>query len=1855
MSICAAAQVQNGVKIEEQVVFNVPKNIPVQEDVTVQYVLHQPGTPLDWIGIFRSGFKDTGQPLMLQWAPTTATDPLEPLMRIITFPASQLQTLDCDKKSYKFVYVNKDSKVLGVSSKFTLKRDTSPVNKLCSPEASDSWSESPVILSSDEEWEMASPSPSLHDNSIYSDLSDIVVLSTSPSKEVVKKNVLDNVDFSISTCSLNAGKVKSNQLSDSEEQEKHCSDTNKESENFHEITNQKKRKGNDNLKAKCRSVSETKKSGTEKVLKTTAVDNNTGACQDRTRKRKKKSEENRLLPEILHPEILRPGIVQLKVATNCSEISPEKVTNKCEKQTDLLCSKQLSGDAQTGLISKSVSGAAQVKTELNLPGPAKPGKVKKLKRRKRISQEKVDVPDSESPTKSTNQLESGHCLNESMNVFEQQQPRHIANTGLQNVPTARTKESTVKSRVTSKNGNSSSPGQTSRSHVTSDPHSDRPVTNKKVTSPIPNDDGKTTFYSCIEDSAAFSGNNKAEVIPKPKAKKPLRKKARKRSVTPLKNCDMCFPTGSDILAVEISSDNKENIESCMGLVDQEHSLHSRDEQRDTVVQGLHNELSDARYVQSLRSNLKLNVQVKKNKKAIKVDQHIQPVDTEVPITEEVTEVMTSSTLGDTSEQGFPALPVRRECYTRTLDKGSPEVFARDECYSTSSRDMDPTVVNLSDTVSRASSHDLTLVQSSTSAKSSLQLSSKFKSRYKLKQQKRKMKILREGNVSKRNLRNWILESMNELKTISSYENNSIDQSKVQSISSPGKFFEQCKAKPVNGFEQCKQQTEAKPVNGFEQCTLQTASKPVNGFEQCRLQTEAKPENVFEHCTLQTEAKPVNGFEQYTQKTASKPLNVLEKCRLQTEAKPVNVFEQCTQQTASKPVNFFEQCRLQTEAKPENIFEHCTQQTASKPVHVFDLSIDSCKTSIGDRGCTTLQDAPIVQSMTPCEVYNNSGHKNTDQLNNKHQGKLTLSYASVVKMAKSNILAPTNGTTTTDTGIHELGEENMEKKVESFDASGNKLNIAEGHTEHHPVQTNIVQIDDIKTQSVEQVDPETSSHQSQLDNATKWKKSAALRKVVRLIRRRARLVKLNCDTIKTKATSVAQEKFEECPVSSGQLGRVLSGQKEDSTFLQDDQRYVLLRPTARIYGASKCSYTWEPTETLKMCQVEETSSVQSKNVCHLDNNQLKNRLNCCSLDLHVFREQLLEFESQKTTTQVSTQVTQDKAEESLLIKRNLYRSKALRAESKIFCLERQLKDKFLEIQSLRHQVNVLKSLLAERPHSMNVDSVQTDNNVHLNLVERRSSLPRKRLKNSDQIDDVHRICTQKYCDDIQFTPKVLETYPALCNRREKMESHNKSFLDTKLDYVASEHQQAMSWSPHLSRSPPPQKFSRSPPPQFSKSPPPQFLGSPSLQLSLYNDSPKKETSRCPVLSYQKPMPAEQKRPTFLPAQFNQNPLQTHHNNHGLITSPPGHNNHGLITSPPGLYCVAESEMKYSKMTNTNHCASPKVHRHLCSAPLHSSSKQSYMSNSSQEYRVSSTRQNHPQTYNRCHSVDPGGIYCQSSQLENILTSCHTSPYCWSSNNTDYCTNHYCTLKDGGTITNNYITNNPEYDNSSLPVNKYLTDCCTSYPANTSQFQDYRKEIGLGNPHTDRALWTENFDFSPKFTDKLDTIKLHDTHYGSYFMNEIINDEINKKQAINKLEKNDQSKFFDWMKQPIRSLDSNMGCPSRLISCNNAAKYLTQEVDSAANYLTQEVDSTGNYLTQDMINGGRCIGGQSAFGEDLTTDKMRTHSKHQLMYRSYELTSEPGDCPKTKLDSSTLYSAHLKRLIEALEAKLCTQNK
>ncbi|XP_059167615.1 uncharacterized protein LOC131949752 [Physella acuta] len=188
---------------QEQVDFNSMDVYPPGSDVTVFYTLGSrvSATPNDWIGIFLNGFRDTRHPLTFQWT-TKASDTITTLERKATFSNKLIQPLESVTLKYQFAYINKKNEVLGLSRPFMIKYkeswdldmelyetvpkgDCSLDGPLALSDSSSGTSESPVLLSIDDDWELANDSP-CNKHASLSDLSDIVVLSTSPSKESAK-------------------------------------------------------------------------------------------------------------------------------------------------------------------------------------------------------------------------------------------------------------------------------------------------------------------------------------------------------------------------------------------------------------------------------------------------------------------------------------------------------------------------------------------------------------------------------------------------------------------------------------------------------------------------------------------------------------------------------------------------------------------------------------------------------------------------------------------------------------------------------------------------------------------------------------------------------------------------------------------------------------------------------------------------------------------------------------------------------------------------------------------------------------------------------------------------------------------------------------------------------------------------------------------------------------------------------------------------------------------------------------------------------------------------------------------------------------------------------------------------------------------------------------------------------------------------------------------------------------------------------------------------------------------------------------------------------------------------------------
>ncbi|CAG5116778.1 unnamed protein product, partial [Candidula unifasciata] len=179
---------------------------PAQKDVILRYTLgtQVAANPLDWVGIFKSGCWDTDNPLTCQWAPVEPSDGAMVRERHVVFPAKFIQALQDQTESCQFLYVSGSGHILGASQSFkvmdageyqkALTRTASPDAESRDAHTTNADANSYVnisseLLSSDDEWELATHEELCKTNSSTSDLSDIEILSTSPSKEAVKMKV----------------------------------------------------------------------------------------------------------------------------------------------------------------------------------------------------------------------------------------------------------------------------------------------------------------------------------------------------------------------------------------------------------------------------------------------------------------------------------------------------------------------------------------------------------------------------------------------------------------------------------------------------------------------------------------------------------------------------------------------------------------------------------------------------------------------------------------------------------------------------------------------------------------------------------------------------------------------------------------------------------------------------------------------------------------------------------------------------------------------------------------------------------------------------------------------------------------------------------------------------------------------------------------------------------------------------------------------------------------------------------------------------------------------------------------------------------------------------------------------------------------------------------------------------------------------------------------------------------------------------------------------------------------------------------------------------------------------------------
>ncbi|RUS81332.1 hypothetical protein EGW08_010899, partial [Elysia chlorotica] len=177
---------------------------PSTQPLTVKYHLGSrvQTSPFDWIGIFPDQWADVSQPIARISLPFSERSPSKARRKSVTFSATAIKTLESkENKHFQFVYVNANRHVLGVSVPFKVKDERNSTS--CKTEKGEDTdqdserSESPVLLSSasedEEEWDMSRHSVTLRqawpagtEASSASDLSDIVVLSTSPSQEAAR-------------------------------------------------------------------------------------------------------------------------------------------------------------------------------------------------------------------------------------------------------------------------------------------------------------------------------------------------------------------------------------------------------------------------------------------------------------------------------------------------------------------------------------------------------------------------------------------------------------------------------------------------------------------------------------------------------------------------------------------------------------------------------------------------------------------------------------------------------------------------------------------------------------------------------------------------------------------------------------------------------------------------------------------------------------------------------------------------------------------------------------------------------------------------------------------------------------------------------------------------------------------------------------------------------------------------------------------------------------------------------------------------------------------------------------------------------------------------------------------------------------------------------------------------------------------------------------------------------------------------------------------------------------------------------------------------------------------------------------
>ncbi|GFS15453.1 hypothetical protein ElyMa_004933100 [Elysia marginata] len=182
---------------------------PANQPVTVKYQLGSRvhTSPFDWIGIFPDQWEDVSEPLAQISLPYDERSQRKVRRKSVTFSAAAIKALANKESGFQLVYVNGSQHILGVSSTFKLFSDTawtpSSAERDGEVDRLSECSESPVFLSSasedEEDWDTSRHSNTLREvcprnltvpgkpeGSSTSDLSDIVVLSTSPSQEAAR-------------------------------------------------------------------------------------------------------------------------------------------------------------------------------------------------------------------------------------------------------------------------------------------------------------------------------------------------------------------------------------------------------------------------------------------------------------------------------------------------------------------------------------------------------------------------------------------------------------------------------------------------------------------------------------------------------------------------------------------------------------------------------------------------------------------------------------------------------------------------------------------------------------------------------------------------------------------------------------------------------------------------------------------------------------------------------------------------------------------------------------------------------------------------------------------------------------------------------------------------------------------------------------------------------------------------------------------------------------------------------------------------------------------------------------------------------------------------------------------------------------------------------------------------------------------------------------------------------------------------------------------------------------------------------------------------------------------------------------